>query len=71
MDQRADTVFTACPNCGKTKSPYGADVALKIYKCECGQLYCDHCTLGGLVSNPLCPRSAYHGQHSQTGSVPI
>jgi len=62
--------FQACPSCGATRSGYGANVDLNVFRCSCGRVYCDECSGGGLISLPRCPESAYHEGMKKIGSVP-
>lgn len=62
--------FKACPNCGKTRSPYGASSTLNVFRCSCGKVYCDDCSGGGLIDLPRCPVSAYHEGMKKVGAIP-
>jgi hypothetical protein len=62
--------FKSCPNCGKTSSPYGADLDMNIFRCSCGRVYCNNCSAGGLVACPRCPSSPYHEGIKKVGVVP-
>lgn len=59
----------ACPSCGNTRSIFGANVALNIFSCSCGKVYCDQCSGGGLIDLPRCPVSPYHENMKKIGFV--
>jgi len=59
--------YDSCPNCGEKRGIGGGK--LGIYRCACGQIYCDHCTMGGLIDLPMCPVSAYHEGREKVGVV--
>jgi hypothetical protein len=61
--------MAACPGCGSTQSPFGRTVALKVFRCRCGQECCDQCSGGGLIELPRCPSSPYHEGVEPIGSV--
>lgn len=61
--------FQACPNCGNTRTIFNDNSDLNIFRCSCGKVYCDKCSLGGLISLPRCPVSAYHNDMKKIGIV--
>ena len=70
IEMAGESHLEACPNCRATDSPYGADVALRVYRCSCEKVYCDRCSAGGLVSLPRCPVSAYHEGMRNVSEIP-
>lgn len=68
-DAPSNEHFRVCPNCGNTRSPYGSNATVNIFRCSCGQVYCDGCSGGGLIDLPRCPVSPYHEQIQKVGLV--